>query len=86
MAASRVGVPLLVVQGTHDIQAVEDDARAIAAGHPNATLTLIQGMNHVLKQTPAGRLDQMPAYGDSTLAIDPTLVDAIAGFILRPRN
>lgn len=86
VVASRLEVPLLVVQGTHDIQALEEDARAIAAGHPSATLKLIQGMNHVLKQTPAGRLEQMPAYGDSTLAIDPTLVDAIAGFVLRPRN
>ncbi|MEX1187005.1 MAG: alpha/beta fold hydrolase [Gemmatimonadaceae bacterium] len=84
--AGRLGVPLLVVQGTHDIQALEEDARAIAAGHPGATLRLIQGMNHVLKQTPAGRLEQLPAYGDSTLAVDPTLVDAIAGFVLRPRN
>jgi pimeloyl-ACP methyl ester carboxylesterase len=86
VAASRLGVPLLVVQGTHDIQALEEDARAIAAGHPRATLNLIQGMNHVLKQTPAGRLEQLPAYSDSTLAIDPTLVDAISSFVLRPRN
>lgn len=86
VVAGRLGAPLLVVQGTHDIQALEEDARAIAAGHPGATLTLIQGMNHVLKQTPAGRLEQIPAYSDSTLAIDRTLVDAIAGFVLRPRN
>lgn len=86
VVARRLGVPLLVVQGTHDIQAVEDDARAIAAGHPRATLMLIPGMNHVLKQTPAGRLEQLPAYSDSTLAIDPTLVDAVAGFVVRPRN
>ncbi len=86
VVAGRLGVPLLVVQGTHDIQALEEDARAIAAGHPRATLNLIQGMNHVLKQTPAGRLEQLPAYGDSTLAIDPTLVDAVAGFVLRSRN
>ncbi|MCR4338380.1 MAG: lysophospholipase [Gemmatimonadaceae bacterium] len=86
VVASRLGVPLLVVQGTHDIQALEEDARAIAAGHPGATLRLIPGMNHVLKQTPAGRSEQMPAYSDSTLAIDPALVDAIAGFVLRPRN
>jgi pimeloyl-ACP methyl ester carboxylesterase len=86
VVAGRLGVPLLVVQGTHDIQALEEDARAIAAGHPGATLRLIQGMNHVLKQTPAGRLEQIPAYSDSTLAIDRTLVDAIAGFVLRPQN
>jgi hypothetical protein len=86
VAAARLGVPLLVVHGTHDIQTLEEDARAIAAGHPGATLKLIPGMNHVLKQTPAGRLEQLPAYSDSTLAIDPALVDAIAGFVLRPRN
>jgi hypothetical protein len=86
VAAARLGVPLLVVHGTHDIQTLEEDARAIAAGHPGATLTLIQGMNHVLKQTPAGRMEQLPAYSDSTLAIDQMLVDAIADFVLRPQN
>lgn len=84
VAAARLGAPLLVVQGTHDIQALEEDARAIAAGQPRATLNLIQGMNHVLKQSPAGRLEQMPAYSDSTIAIDPTLVGLIATFIGRP--
>lgn len=85
VVAGRLGVPLLVVQGMHDVQVIEDDARAIAAGNPRATLRLIPGMNHVLKQSPAGRLEQMPAYSDSTLGIDPALVDAIASFV-RPRN
>lgn len=86
LVAGRLGVPLLVVQGTHDMQALEEDARAIAASHPRATLQLIQGMNHVLKQTPAGRLEQLPAYSDSTLAVDRTLVDAIARFVMHPPN
>ncbi|HET9466642.1 MAG TPA: alpha/beta fold hydrolase [Gemmatimonadales bacterium] len=85
VVAGRLGVPLLVMHGTHDIQILEEDARAIAAGNPRATLKLIPGMNHVLKQSPPGREEQMPAYSDSTLAIDPALVDAIAGFV-RPRN
>ena len=84
--AGRLGAPLLVIQGTHDIQVLEEDARAIAAANPRATLSLIQGMNHVLKQSPAGRLEQMPAYSDSTIAIDSTLVDVIADFVSRPRN
>lgn len=84
--AGRLGVPLLVIQGTHDIQVLEEDAHAIAAANPRATLALIPGMNHVLKQSPAGRLEQGPAYSDSTIAIDSTLVRLIAEFTSRPRN
>ncbi len=79
--AAKLDVPLLVIQGTHDIQALEEDARAIATGNPRATLRLIPGMNHVLKQSPAGRLEQLPVYSDSTIAIDRSLVDAIANFV-----
>ena len=85
-AAAQVGAPLLVVQGLHDFQALEEDARAIAGSNPRAVLKLIPGMNHVLKQSPAARAEQGPAYSDSTLAIDRTLVDAIAEFVIRPRN
>ncbi len=87
VVAGAVGAPLLVVQGTHDFQTLEEDARAIAAGNPGATLKLIPGMNHVLKQSPAGRLEQTPIYSDSTIAIDRTLIDAIAAFVLvKPHN
>lgn len=82
VVAGRLGMPLLVVQGTHDIQALEEDARAIAGGNPRVTLGLIPGMNHVLKQSPAGRLEQIPVYSDSTIAIDPTLISAVTAFVL----
>lgn len=84
--AGRVGAPLLVIQGLHDFQALEEDARAIAAGNPRSTLKLISGMNHVLKQSPAARAEQGPAYSDSTLAIDSTLVEEIASFVKPPRG
>lgn len=81
VAASRVGAPLLVVQGLHDFQALEEDARAIAAANPQATLRLIAGMNHVLKQSPPGRLEQVPVYSDSTIAVDTTLIETISAFV-----
>lgn len=86
VVAGAVGAPLLVIHGTHDIQTLEEDARAIAAANRGATLTLIPGMNHVLKQSPAGRMEQVPVYSDSTIAIDTMLVETIAGFILRTKN
>lgn len=84
VAAGAVTAPLLVVQGTHDIQALEDDARAIAAANPRAKLALIPGMNHVLKQSPLGRMEQLAVYSDSTIAVDQTLIDAIAAFVRSP--
>lgn len=86
VVAGQLRAPLLVVQGTHDFQALEVDAHAIASGNPHATLRLISGMNHVLKQSPAGRMEQMPVYSDSTIAIDRTLIDAIATFVLSRRR
>ncbi|HUR92076.1 MAG TPA: alpha/beta fold hydrolase, partial [Gemmatimonadaceae bacterium] len=84
VAATGVGAPLLVVQGLHDFQALEEDARAIAAANPRAMLRLIPGMNHVLKQSPLGRMEQVPVYSDSTIAIDHTLIDVIATFVRSP--
>lgn len=84
VVAGAVGAPLLVVQGTHDFQALEVDAHAIVSGNPRATLRLIPGMNHVLKQSPAGRMEQVPVYSDSTIAIDRILVDAIVNFVRSP--
>lgn len=81
VVASALGVPLLVVQGTHDIQALEEDARALATANPRATLRLIAGMNHVLKQSPPGRLEQVPVYSDSTIAVDTTLIETISAFV-----
>lgn len=86
VAAAQVGAPLLVLQGLHDFQALEEDARAIAAGNPRATLRLIPGMNHVLKQSPAGRMEQVPVYSDSTIAVDGTLVQEISTFVRGARR
>jgi len=46
--AARVHVPLLVCQGTADPAIAVDEARAIAAAAPHATLELFEGADHVL--------------------------------------
>src|SRR5262249_675265 len=42
--------PIAIIQGTTDIQVSVVDAQSLAAARPDATLTLIDGMNHVLKE------------------------------------
>ena len=44
--------PVLIVQGTTDIQASLQDPKALAEANPKAGLLIIDGMNHILKMVP----------------------------------
>ena len=78
---SRVGVPVLVVQGTTDIQVGVADARILAAARPGAALVVIDGMNHVLRSAPADRAGNVATYRNPALPLAPGLVAAVARFL-----
>jgi len=73
-------VPVLVVQGTTDLQVAVDDAKRLAAANRNAQLRLIDGMNHVLKQA-TSPAEQQAAYTDPSLPISGQAVEEIAAFL-----
>lgn len=77
----KLNMPVLLVQGTNDIQVPVEDARLLSAAKPAAQLRLIQNMNHVLKQVEGDRTANAASYKDPNLPLSPGLVDAIAGFI-----
>jgi pimeloyl-ACP methyl ester carboxylesterase len=79
--AGRYKGPLLVVQGTTDIQVSVADAQRLAAGHPGASLELVEGMNHVLRAAPADRAANVASYGDEAAPVFPGLAASIAEFI-----
>lgn len=78
---ARLRVPVLIAQGTHDIQVAPAEADALQRALPSARMLKIAGMNHVLKRTAAGRAEQAASYSDPTLPIVPELVNGIAAFI-----
>ena len=74
--------PLLVVQGTTDIQINLNDAIKLSTVNPRTRWAIISEMNHVLK--PCASLDQqaqMMTYINDTLPLAPTLVATIADFL-----
>jgi pimeloyl-ACP methyl ester carboxylesterase len=81
----KLTIPVLIVQGTTDMQVSVDDARALAAAKPDPKLEIIEGMNHVLKMV-ADPTKQVASYSDPSLPVAPRLVDAIAGFVLGPAD
>ena len=82
--AASVKVPLMIVQGEHDVQVSAADAKALAAAQPKARLVLVPQMNHVLKDVASDdRVANVATYSDSSLPVDGTAVDAIATFVKR---
>jgi pimeloyl-ACP methyl ester carboxylesterase len=77
----KLGVPVLIAQGTTDIQVSVEDARLLAKADPKATLVIVDGMNHVLKMVPADQSAQVKSYSDPALPVAPQLIDAIATFV-----
>jgi len=81
MAALPTPMPVLIVQGTTDIQVGVDQAQRLKAARPDATLAILPGMNHVLKAVPADQVRQLASYNDPALPLAPQLAETIVGFL-----
>lgn len=82
-----LSLPTLVVQGETDVQITVEDARALASARPDVRLEILPGVNHVLKEaTGSTAMAQTAAYTNRSLPLAPTVVPAIADFILGIRR
>lgn len=80
-AISKLTIPVLIVQGTNDIQVSVNDAQALKKADPNAQLKLISGMSHILKAGPADRQQNAATYAIPDLPLNPDLIPIIYLFI-----
>jgi fermentation-respiration switch protein FrsA (DUF1100 family) len=77
-------VPVLIVQGTTDIQVDPGEAKTLLkAAKPSTEVLLINGMNHVMKEAPADRTQNLAAYSDPNLPIVPEVPRAIVALARR---
>ncbi|MES2021178.1 MAG: alpha/beta fold hydrolase [Pseudomonadota bacterium] len=81
---AAVKLPVLILQGMRDLQVSVADAEALHRAQPKATLTLLPGINHVLR--PVGSDDRaanLATYRDATQPISPSIAEAVATFVGR---
>src|SRR5690606_13500970 len=78
---SRLKVPVLVVQGTHDIQVGVEDAKQLKKGRPEAKIVMIDGMSHILNEAPADRQQNIATYFKNELELHPKLIPELTQFI-----
>lgn len=63
-------IPIVIVQGTTDLQVKEEDAVILFKAHPlNARLIIIENMNHVLKIAPLDRAKNIETYSNPELPL-----------------
>ncbi|AWI25703.1 alpha/beta hydrolase [Flavobacterium pallidum] len=74
-------IPVLLINGTKDLQVAVSEAELLKAAKPDATLKLIPNMNHVLKTIAAGAEENAAAYSKPDLPIDATLAETVNQFI-----
>jgi len=85
---AKLKMPVLILQGTTDIQVSVNDAKLLASALPAAKLVMLDGINHVLKEAPADRAKQVASYSDPSLPVSPRLLEEVIGFIngLKPQK
>ena len=77
----KLTIPVLILQGVNDFQASVNDAELLKKAAPKATLKLVPGMSHVLKQGPTDRDQNFATYNQPELPLSPGLMPPIYKFI-----
>ena len=77
----KLNMPILIMQGTTDLQVDVADAEKLKKACPKATLKIVNGMNHVLKQAPIAIKDNIPTYSNPAYPLCPGFMPEILKFI-----
>lgn len=85
--AAKIDIPMLIIQGTTDIQVTTQDAIALSEANQKAQLVIIENMNHLLKECLTTDKEQQKAYySNPNIELHPHLIPAVANFILNPQR
>jgi alpha-beta hydrolase superfamily lysophospholipase len=78
----KLHIPILILQGTNDLQVTVSDAKKLAAANPAAKLAFIENMNHVFRMIKTNdRQQNIASYSNPALPISEELVKSIVNFI-----
>ncbi len=80
---SKLKIPTLIVNGDRDEQVSVEQAQLLKNAAPDAQLTIIKGLNHVLKEVPEDDLVAAKSYSDPNFPIHTELITTMVNFINR---
>ncbi|GAA3564891.1 alpha/beta hydrolase family protein [Snuella lapsa] len=74
-------LPILIINGTKDLQVPAEEATILNEASNNASLVIIDKMNHVLVPIEGDDLENSKSYNESFRMLSPKLIEAITDFI-----
>jgi len=77
----RMKMPVLIINGSTDLQVPVDNAEKLKKGKSDAQLLIINNMSHILKEAPADPEQNMATFSKPDLPLKPELVTGIVDFI-----
>ena len=77
----QLKIPVLIVQGTTDIQVSVAQAQMLAKSAPQARLLIVEGMNHIMKKAPPQKTPNAMTYNQPNLPLVEEAVEGISGFL-----
>jgi uncharacterized protein len=80
---AKLNKPVLIVQGTTDIQVSVNDAELLKLANINAEAVIIEGMNHIFKDVEIDRLKNLATYSNPDLPLNSILLSSIIEFIYK---
>jgi uncharacterized protein len=78
---ASLDIPVMIVQGSTDIQIGLDEAELLRAASPAAEVAVFEGMNHILKEAPSDFQQNIATYSNPDIPLFSGLSPAIAAFI-----
>lgn len=77
----KLQIPILLINGSKDIQVPAHDAELLHEANPKSELVIIENMNHVLKEIKGDNSENIKSYTDPALPVMPELVEKITTFL-----
>jgi len=82
MEIKKLNIPVLIIQGTTDLQVTVDDAKILKNSKSDAVLKIIDGMNHVLKDSPIDQEKNLETYGNPKLPLSSVFRENLINFMM----
>ena len=77
----KLKIPVLIINGTKDIQVSVKDAKLLKAASPNAEFKIIDNMNHIFKEIKGDDVENKKSYNDASLPVITELINIVNQFV-----
>jgi uncharacterized protein len=78
---AKLEIPVLLINGSNDLQVSEAEARQLKEAYPEAELVILENMNHILRKIEGDDLMNSKSYNEPGQPLHPELVGHLVEFI-----